>query len=371
MSRSMHVGVTWCLAVFLATACTSNEPTSPVMSSAKGGKPGGGGGGASPPVGVSLGADVTSRAFAVNAGYAAGVDYPDTPGSAAAVWDAAGVPIHLPVDAAATYSSAFGINGANTVVGYAGESAVVWQASGPGTWALAAPLPAPDGAWQSTRAYAINAEGRIAGTGIRSDGLSFALRWTPGAAGYTVEVIPAAGAEYEFVGHAIANGTGWVAGWVRRVVNGAVAKDAFVWTSSGAVLIPSRLNGAATEARGINASGRVVGWSATAPRGGDSSPVTWTCTGSSCTGPSTLPTAARNVNYAFSIDDAGDIVGTSGLSGMLWDRCGTATVLSPPAGWHQSYGWAISGDGTAAVGYSYLDSSTLRATRWTLPVPGC
>ena len=183
-------------------------------------------------------------------------------------------------------------------------------------------------------AHAVNDQGVIAGTGTRSDNLRFALRWTPAAGGYSVEVAPAPGAEYEFVGYSIANGTGWVAGWVRRNVGGSSSKDAFVWTAAGTFRLLGRLSGAATEARGINAAGRVSGWSATAPRGGDSSPVTWTCSETACTAPTVLAMFYRNLNFAMSVNDAGDIVGTSGLDGILYNHCGTTVTLSPPARGH-------------------------------------
>lgn len=367
MIRPTHVSVTVLAAALLAAACAPGEPTGPTQptaAEAKSGKPGGGG--TTSPVGHPLGTAFGSRAYAVSASWAVGRD-----ASGAVAWDAGGQAVPLPTDASATFPTAFGINAAGTIVGTAGSAAVVWQPSGPGSWATAVALPTPPGLWTASTAFGINAEGRIAGTGTRGDNLRFALRWTPAGGGYTVEVVPAAGADYEFVGHAIANGTGWVTGWVRRSVAGAVVKDAFVWTAAGSFRLLGRLNGASSEARGINASGRIAGWSASAPRGGDSSPVTWTCTETGCAGPVTLPAFYRNLNLAFSINDAGDIVGTSGLDAILYSHCGTTVVLKPPAGWHQSYGWAVSGDGSAAAGYSFLDgNASMQATRWTLPA-GC
>ena len=78
----------------------------------------------------------------------------------------------------------------------------------------------------------------------------------------------------------------------------------------------------------------------------------------------------RNINLAMSINDAGDIrrdprTRRDSLQPLRHHR-----DLSPPVGWHQSYGWAVSGDGTAAAGYSFLDSGTMQATRWSLPAPG-
>lgn len=366
MPRLTRACLTALLAASLATACAPGEPTEPNTLAAKASKPGGGGGGSAGPVGQLLGSAYGSKAYAVNASYAVGRD-----GAAAATaWNTAGVAIPLPVDASTSGSVASGINASSTIVGDAGSSAVVWQPIGAGAWAIGAALPTPAGAWSSTRALAINDQGQIAGTGTRSDNLKFALRWSPVAGGYAVEVVPNAGADHEFVGNAIANGNGWITGWVRRTVNGAIVKDAFVWTA-GEFRLLGRLNGASGEGRGINAAGRVVGWSASAPKGGDSTPITWTCTASGCSAPTALPAFYRNANFAFSIDDAGDVVGTSGLSGILYSRCGTSTVLNPPAGWHQSYGWAISGDGTAAVGYSFLDSRSVQATRWQLPAATC
>jgi hypothetical protein len=365
MTRLTHACLTALLAAFMATACAPSEPTEPNAVAAKASKPGGGGGGSAGLVGQLLGSAYGSKAYAVNASYAVGRE-----GAAATAWSAAGAAIPLPVDASASGSVASGINASSTIVGDAGPSAVVWQPTGAGAWASAVPLPAPPGSWSGTRALAINDQGQIAGTGTRSDNLKFALRWSPVVEGYAVEVVPAAGADYEFVGNAIANGNGWVTGWVRRTVNGTIVKDAFVWTA-GAFRLLGRLNGASSEGRGINTAGRVVGWSASAPKGGDSTPITWTCTESGCTAPTALPAFYRNANFAFGIDDAGDIVGTSGLSGILYGRCGPTTVLNPPAGWHQSYGWAISGDGTAAVGYSFLDSRSVQATRWQLPAATC
>ena len=340
------------------------QPNGPAAAAAKPSKPGGGG--PSSVVGQVLGTTAGSKANALNATYVVGRD-----AVAAVAWGAGGAAITLPVGGSAVSASALGINAASAIVGSADAAAVVWQPLGPGAWATATVLPSPSGTWSSLTAYAINDQGVIAGTGTRSDNLRFALRWSPAGGLYTVEIAPAPGAEYEFVGYSIANGSGWVAGWVRRNVAGASSKDAFVWTTAGTFRLLSRLSGAAGEARGINASGRVTGWSAAAPRGGDSSPVTWTCTASACTQPSVLPMFYRNLNLAMSINDAGDIVGTSGLDGILYSRCGTTVTLSPPAGWHQSYGWAVSGDGTAAAGYSFLDSGTMQATRWSLPAPSC
>ncbi|MEO7474728.1 MAG: hypothetical protein ABIY46_05290, partial [Gemmatimonadales bacterium] len=323
MHRLRSVSLSSLLALALAAACTPTEPTRPSTTEVKATKPGGGGTG---PVGQPLGAVGGSKAYAVNGSYAVGRD--GTPSAVA--WDASGTTIPLPVDGSVTSSTASGINQASTIVGSAGPTAAVWQTAGPGAWAPAVPLPNPAGSWSSTWAYAVNDQGQIAGTGTRTDNLKFALRWTPSPSGYLVEVAPAAGAEYEFVGHAIANGSGWVTGWVRRNVGGTAAKDAFVWTASGTFRLLARYGGAATEARGINASGRIVGWSATAPRGGDSSPVTWSCTEAACTPPTVLPAFYRNLNYAFSINDAGDIVGTSGLDAILYSRCGGTVVLHPP-----------------------------------------
>ena len=329
-------------------------------------KPGSGGGDTGI-LGQPLGPDAGSKAYATNATYAVGRDGMARPRA----WTTAGTPIVLPLDVPLTSATALGINQGSAIVGFANSTmAVVWQPVGPDTWSPAAPLPSPAGTWVSTWAYAINDQGQIAGTGTRGDQLTFALRWTPTVSGYQVEVVPAAGAEYEFVGHAIANGTGWVTGWVRRNVGGVSTKDAFVWTASGAFRLLGRYGAAATEARGINASGRIVGWSASAPKGGDSSPVTWTCTETACTAPAALPAFYRNANFAFSINDAGDIVGTSGLDAILYSHCGGTVVLHPPAGWHESYGWAVSGDGSAAAGYSFLNSTTVQATRWALPA-GC
>ena len=340
------------------------QPGGPTAAAAKPSKPGGEGGPSSV-VGQVLGTTGGSKANALNALYVVGRD-----AAGAVAWSAGGAAIPLPVSGSSASASALGINAASAIVGSADATAIVWQPLGPGAWATATVLPSPSGTWSSLAAYAINDQGVIAGTGTRSDNLRFALRWTAAGGLYSVEVAPAPGAEYEFVGYSVANGSGWVAGWVRRDVAGVSSKDAFVWTTSGAFRLLGRLSGAATEARGINASGRVVGWSATAPRGGDSSPVTWTCTPTACTPPSVLPMFYRNLNLAMSINDAGDIVGTSGLDGILY-RCGTTVTLSPPTGWHQSYGWAVSGDGSAAAGYSFLDSGTMQATRWSLPAPGC
>ena len=342
------------------------DPTQPTAAAAKAGKPGGGSGGASGIPGQLLGTAAGSRANAVNASYVVGRD-----AARATAWNTGGQAVTLPLTGSASASSALGINAASVIVGAVDAAAVVWQPVSAGVWSAAATLPAPPGTWSSLTAHAVNDQGLIAGTGTRSDNLRFALRWSPAVADYSVEVVDAPGAEYEFVGYSIANGTGWVAGWVRRNVGGTASKDAFVWTSTGSFRLLGRLGGAATEARGINGAGRVVGWSAAAPRGGDSSPVTWTCTETACSAPAVLPMFYRNLNLAMSIDDAGDIVGTSGLDGILYSRCGPTVTLGPPAGWHQSYGWAVSGDGTAAAGYSFLDSGTMQATRWSLPAPAC
>lgn len=367
MTRSPALFVLPALLAASTVACGPDQPTAPSLpttAAAKPDKPGGGGGGASGVAGQLLGTTPGSRANAVNATYAVGRD-----ATRATAWSAIAEAIPLPVAGSAGSSSALGINTTSVIVGAVDAAAVVWQPVRPGVWEPAATLPSPPGTWSSMTAHAVNDQGLIAGTGT-ADNLRFALRWSPGTDGYSVEVVPAPGAEYEFVGYSIANGTGWMAGWVRRNVGGTSSKDAFVWTAAGTFHLLSRLGGAAGEARGINAAGRVAGWSASAPKGGDSSPVTWTCTETGCTLPTVLPMFYRNLNQAMSINDPGDIVGNSGLDGILY-RCDTTLTLSPPAGWHQSYGWAVSADGTAAAGYSFLDSRTMQATRWSLPTPGC
>lgn len=181
------------------------DPSQPTTAAVRPDKPGGGGGGASGVVGQLLGTTRESRANAVNATYAVGRD-----AAGATAWSASGQAIPLSVSGSAISSSALGINAASVTVGAVDASGVVWQPVGAGGWATAATLPSPAGTWSTMTARAVNDQGVIAGTGTRSDNVRFALGWSPTAGGYSVEVVPAPGAEHEFVGYSIANGTGWV-----------------------------------------------------------------------------------------------------------------------------------------------------------------
>jgi hypothetical protein len=317
------------------------------------------------PAGIAgqlLGAAGPSFGRAVSGTYAAGAS-----NSQAAVWNAARTAIPLPIPAGTPWSHAYGVSASDIVVGSVGARAVVWHPVGAGSWALPVELPTPDPSWE-TEAFAVNDVGQIAGRGSGADGAGHALRWTPAGDGYTVEVASADGGQS--TGRAIANGTGWVTGTRTRTLNGATVRDGFLWTASGMHFF-SGPNGDRVEIRGINSSGVVVGYAVSTSKRGGTTPIKWTCTASACGGPVAVGPLG-NIEYAFDVSDEGDIVGTSGLSGVLYDRCGNRTLLTPPANWHQSYGWAISDDGGYAVGYSYpKGGSTVQATRWSLPVPSC
>lgn len=146
--------------------------------------------------------------------------------------------------------------------------------------------------------------------------------------------------------------------------------------SRGACRKSRAQDAARVQAEDINADGVVVGWSVGGDNGGDSSPLKWVCTAAGCGTSLNLPTFAGNANYPTSINDRGDIVGTSGLNGVLYPRCGSPLPLNFPAGWHESYGWAVSDDGKTATGYSYpiasgKTPSRPTATRWALPAQAC
>jgi hypothetical protein len=86
-------------------------------------------------------------------------------------------------------------------------------------------------------------------------------------------------------------------------------------------------------------------------------------TETACAAPATRAALYRNATFAFSINDSRISSATSGLDGILYSRCGETVVLHPPAGWHESYGWAVSGDGSAAAGYSFPSSGAVQAAR--------
>jgi hypothetical protein len=277
--------------------------------------------------------------------------------------------------------TASGINAAGVIVGSsgvnAGGHAIVWRPAGAGSWLDAEALPQPAGSWNYMVTTAINDQGQIAGYGRRSDGVDQALRWNPdGAGGYAVELIPLIPNAARMNGASIANGTGHITGTVSHDVgNGFYQNDGFVWTGSGeALILPRYMVDQAVEAKGINAFGVVVGFT-NVPNG--TSPLKWEPNGSGYSTPAVLPTLASVANYPWGINDAGDIVSTSG-EGVAY-LCGRIIQLRSPAGWKNNYAVSISADGKVAVGRTYdggrkvkgITQIFVHATRWDLSEFSC
>jgi hypothetical protein len=107
------------------------------------------------------------------------------------------------------------------------------------------------------------------------------------------------------------------------------------------------------------------------------SPLKWEPNGSGYSTPAVLPTLASVANYPWGINDAGDIVSTSG-EGVAY-LCGRIIQLRSPAGWKNNYAVSISADGKVAVGRTYdggrkvkgITQIFVHATRWDLSEFSC
>ena len=195
-----------------------------------------------------------------------------------------------------------------------------WQPVGAGGWAIAAtPLPSRRLVQHDRARRERSGRDRRHRHPVRQP--QFALRWTPAASEDTRRGRSRTRGEYEFVGYSIANGTGSVAGWVRRNVGGSSSKDAFVWTAAGT--FPAW----PTERRGHRGArhqrGRPrLGLERYRARGGTAIPPTWTCRDRvhCANGPGDV--LSQPINFAMSVNDAGDIAGPADSTGSFTTAAG-------------------------------------------------
>jgi uncharacterized membrane protein len=236
------------------------------------------------------------------------------------VGTSAGAPVSLPVGAA-SQGSALGVNDAGDAVGYAGNSAAIWDAAGNLTL-VATPSGFVDG------------EGR----------------------------------DIDNAGNAVFVFTRPEAGWEGGVAIG------YIRTAAGQLIALPPLSGdVVSYANGLGpASGnlvRVAGSSYSAPS--MSRAVRWTV--DLATGSIVSTEVRSEASHALALADDGATAGfTDGplrslkSTAFRWHG-GTLLSLNPPKGAKTGRAWAISPNGRYIVGESILQSR--RATLWTFPAP--
>lgn len=192
------------------------------------------------------------------------------------------------------HSGARGINGSGVVVGERARSPVLWTAEG-GIVEL--------GGYGA--AHAVNAQGQVVGgSSNRIDGAGRSFLWTAEAGSLDfVTLVPAlSDVEFRIRARAI-DPRGVVVGSI-LILRPPFDLTAFSWSSDGGLVQLGTLGGRTSEAWGLNASGQIVGESAT-PRQGVRA-VLW-----SGDEVRDLGTLGGSISRAFGINDSGHVVGES------------------------------------------------------------
>ncbi|RYG31357.1 DUF3466 family protein [bacterium] len=256
-----------------------------------------------------------------------------------------------------TGSRGYDINNDGTVTGtsvVAVDYAVVWGADG-GVRSIGELY---SGGYST--AHAINNLGSVVGNAQTSANQSHAFRALSGTAMTDLTPYPSASIAYDL------NDNGWTVGNGSDLAFGGSV--AFRYNGDGTYQRLGRFGtGRESTAYAINASGTVVGRSASAYVNGfnrDYLGFIWTESGG--LQPLSKPEGAGNT-WAYDINDAGTIVGRSDIGTafepVLWDASGRIRVLSRPA--NSSYGEAnvINANG-AVLGKLYNQASFDRPILW-------
>ena len=268
----------------------------------------------------------------------------------------------------------FALNDRGTVVGNSRqadilggppEAPALWSGKGLSLSILPLPAGAPTGGFQRNSANGINNKGVVVGqvawpvAGWSGDYASHAVRWDKGVP-TDLGVVPGFG----FSTARAINNAGEIAGFGSSLLIGLVPQTQAVrWTPSGQLqpldLLPTHTDSLAF---GINAAGRVVGYSGF--EDGDFTterrPVYWD--GASVTELATP--AGFNQGQASAINAAGTIVGQSatfdldiydytGVRATIW-TCGVPSLLPLLPGFSASSASSINGRGMA-IGACYTD----------------
>lgn len=267
--------------------------------------------------------------------------------SHAATWDASGGRTDLPVPPGTIASTVDDINDAGTMVGFVGSvqngGAIRWNADGTSTV-----LPLPPGG-MGGRAVAINEAGVITGFCNVSEGGLHALRWTPD--GVLTDLGTLGGRDSQPIDineRGVVIGNSQVPAGGTRPVYHAVR-----WEPTGAITdlgVTPRYNG--SNAIAVNDAGTVVGASGVFP-------VQWPADT-----PVELPLRPGDTQgSAYDVNNSGVTAGVSGSSAVLWDAAGNISILLglPGAGTAKSN--AINDHGRV-VGFAQTAAGARHAVRW-------
>lgn len=306
---------------------------------------------------MALGASSGGQVVGSYSGTCAGPSY----------WDAAGALVTLPVPAGYCGGSTRAINEAGSIAGHAYAGASVAARWTPGDAGYQVELLGPGPHAGTVSVWGIDEQGHVLGNESTGSG-PLPMIWSPGA-GWAPLALPPGATDCEAHGM---SGLGAVVG--RCVINSL--GEAVYWADASAspVVLP-RLAGSngGQNADGINNPGTVVGVAGNTQRKTTTSTaVRWSLVGGSwqVTALGTLGGDSR----ALDVDDAGSVVGWSypPASGkkaaavkaaVVWLDGTTIVNLGALSSGGESLASGVSPTGRIAVGWSVVGGST-KATRW-------